>query len=215
MTAEVYVKRIVKKIKCSGKQRREIQQQLLSDLSAELENGKQMEDIIRRMGEPEEAAAEFNQNIPEAEQKIYSRNKVLKTLAVIVILVAVVVCVVCWMLPKGAQIGESGVFTQSVVEEQVKQVIQDLDENDFDHLRENACDTMKEVLNQEVIDEARLQIGDDWGSFESYGTVYMSEVNQKGQLLAVAQVSVSYENVSVTYTISFDEDMRLAGLYMK
>lgn len=31
----------------------------------------------------------------------------------------------------------------------------------------------------------------------------------------VGQVTVNYENTNVTYTITFDEDLKLAGLYMK
>ncbi len=106
-------------------------------------------------------------------------------------------------------------FTQSIVEEQVKQVVRELNDNDFVSLTENADDAMKEALNQETIDDARSRISSDWGEFQSYGTVYMSEIDQKGRLFAVAQVAVSYENVSVTYTITFDEDMKLVGLFMK
>ena len=43
----------------------------------------------------------------------------------------------------------------------------------------------------------------------------MSEIRQRGQRYAVVQVAVMYENVEVTYTITFDENMKLAGLYMK
>ena len=43
----------------------------------------------------------------------------------------------------------------------------------------------------------------------------MAEVKQKGQLFAVTEMSVSYENTAVTYRISFDKDMRLAGLYLR
>ncbi len=41
------------------------------------------------------------------------------------------------------------------------------------------------------------------------------EVLQRGKYFAVCQVTVTYENTSVTYTISFDESMKIAGLYMK
>ena len=43
----------------------------------------------------------------------------------------------------------------------------------------------------------------------------MSEIRQNGQRYVVVQVAVTYENVNVTYTITFDENMKLAGLYMK
>ncbi len=101
MTAEAYVNKIVKKIKCSGKRRREIKRQLLSDISSELAGGEKLEAIVGRMGEPREAAAEFNQNMPETERKAYSRNKVIKVLAVIAVVIAAAACILYWMLPKG------------------------------------------------------------------------------------------------------------------
>lgn len=215
MTAEKYVNEIIKKIKCSKKQRQEIRQQLLSDISAELENGESLENVMERMGTPREAAGEFNLNLPVSERKKYSRNIVLKVIIGAAVIIIAAICVIYWLLPKGAQIGSSGVFEQSVVEEQVKWVVRELDANDFDSLNANAVEDLRNVLEQDMIESARSQISDDWGEFQSYGTIYMSEVRQKGQLFALAQVTVSYENTVVTYTISFDEDMKLAGLFMK
>lgn len=113
MTAEKYVNTVVKHVKCSKGKRREIKQQLLSDISAAEEQGEQTEEILRRMG------------------------------------------------------------------------------------------------------NAKTQISDDWGNFQSWGSIYLSEVTQQGQTFAVGQATAVYEHVTVTYTISFDEDMKLAGLYMK
>ena len=43
----------------------------------------------------------------------------------------------------------------------------------------------------------------------------MAETKQKGNLYAVTQTTVEYENATVTYTISFDRNLKVAGLYMK
>ena len=43
----------------------------------------------------------------------------------------------------------------------------------------------------------------------------MAEITQMNRHFAVCQVNVSYENVSVVYTITFDENMNVAGLYFK
>ena len=43
----------------------------------------------------------------------------------------------------------------------------------------------------------------------------MAEINQRGQKFAIAQLNVSYENISVTYTLTFDDKMKLAGFYIK
>ena len=49
----------------------------------------------------------------------------------------------------------------------------------------------------------------------SFGTMYQAEIKQMGTTCIMTQVNVSYENVSVTYTITLDKDLRLMGLYMK
>ena len=66
-----------------------------------------------------------------------------------------------------------------------------------------------------MIEDARGQVGSDWGEVQSFGNFYMSEIRQNGQRYAAVQVAVTYENVNVIYTITFDENMKLAGLYMK
>ena len=43
MTAEQYVNRIGKKIKCSGKKKKEIKRQILSDVLVAMENGETVE----------------------------------------------------------------------------------------------------------------------------------------------------------------------------
>ena len=45
--------------------------------------------------------------------------------------------------------------------------------------------------------------------------VYMAEVIQGGRHFAVGEMTVTYENVSATYRLTYDENMRLAGLYVR
>ncbi len=90
-----------------------------------------------------------------------------------------------------------------------------LNQNDFDGLQELAVDELKSKLTQETMDEVRKGISEDWGEMQSMGKVYMQGLKQKGKVMVVTQVDAVYENVSVVYTISFDEDLRLGGLYMR
>ena len=43
----------------------------------------------------------------------------------------------------------------------------------------------------------------------------MVEIKQMGKRMVTSQVTVAYENLSATYTITLDRDLKLAGLYMK
>lgn len=216
MSAEQYVNIIIKKIKCSKKKRNEIKQQLLSDISISLENGESLERIMARMGSVDAVAREFNQNMSQEELLEYKKSKGTKTILSVAVILFILVCLGYWAVPKSAEIGKSGVFEEAAVEQQVQKVVQELDANDFKALKEESTDDMQSLLNEENIDSARAEVSaDDWGALQSFGNAYMAEKKQRGQLYVVVEVNVAYENIGVTYTLAFDDEMKLAGLYMR
>lgn len=217
MTKEEYVKRVAKKLKCSGSKREEIKKQLDSDIASELENGEGMENIISRMGTPESLAQEFNENFPEEERKAAKKKKNGTVVGIVAVIIIVLAALVYWCLPKSDTIESSGRFNEAKIEEQAKKVISMLDKEDYEGLIAYSNATMQASLQDEVESwqAAKDQINSDWGEFVSYGNSYMADVKQMGKEFALVQMNVSYENVSVTYTITFDVDGKLAGLYMK
>lgn len=56
MTANQYVNTIAKRIKCSSNKKRDIKQQLLTDINLRLEQGERLEDIVAHMGTAKEIA---------------------------------------------------------------------------------------------------------------------------------------------------------------
>lgn len=85
MSAEKYVKDIVGRIKCGSIKKKEIETQLLSDISMRIEQGETLEEIIQSMGSPQEIADAFSQDMPENERKAY-RNKKIGMIVVAVVL---------------------------------------------------------------------------------------------------------------------------------
>lgn len=215
MNAEKYANSIIRKIKCSQQKRTEIRKQILSDISIRIQNDETFEMIEESMGTPEEIAEEFNRNLPKSERKIYERSRIIKIVAAIVFILLILAAYAWWVFPKAGEVGSSGNFTVEILEDRVENVILLLDQNDFEALKADACTEMQSVLEQEAIDKARSVIGGDWGERQSIGKVYAQEVRQQGKLYAVTQTAVAYSNVDVIYTISFDEDMKLAGIYIK
>ena len=215
MNAEKYTNSIVRKIKCSRQKKKEIRKQILSDISIRIQDDETFEMIADSMGTPEEVAEEFNRNLPESERKIYERGRIIKIVTAIVCMLFVLAAYAWWVFPKASEVGSSGNFTLEILEDRVENVILLLDQNDFEALKADACIEMQSVLEQESIDKARSVIGGDWGEMQSIGKMYAQEVLQQGKLYAVTQTSVAYSNVDVIYTISFDEDMKLAGIYIK
>lgn len=216
MTVKKYVNAITRRVKCSREKREEIRRQLSSDISAAIENGETPEQVMERMGAVEDVVNEFNQNLSDQEQKIYKKNRRIRIICEIVAVIVLLSFGVYRSMPKSTEIGTSGVFEKSVVEDTAKQVIENLDAGDFDALKEMAAGTMKDAISAESLAEAKKQISDSgFGEFVSFGQPYMIELEQKGEMFAIAQIAVSYENTSITYTITFDKDMKLSGLYMK
>ncbi|MBD5458530.1 MAG: DUF3887 domain-containing protein [Lachnospiraceae bacterium] len=215
MEAEKYVNGIVREIKCTNMKKKEIKAQLLSDISMRQESGESMEQIMESMGTAKEIAEAFEQNLSEADKKAYKKRKIWMTIGSIVLVLFFLCLFVWWYIPKAVDISGDARFTQEKVAVEVEKVIELLDENDYESLQGMAIDEIRTMLNQETVGGVKDAISTDWGERQSIGNVYMGGAKQKGKMLVVTQVDAIYENVSVVYTISFDENMKLAGIYMR
>lgn len=215
MSAEKYVKDIVSRIKCSGSKKKEIKAQLLSDISMRMQQGELLDAIIESMGSAQEIADAFSLDMPESERKIYRKKKIGVIVAAIVIGAFLLCAYVWWVFPKSLNIKDVESVTEEAVDAQVETVVALLNENDFETLRAMSVDEMQNVLTQEIIDKAREPISSDWGEMLMIGSTYAQGIKQKGRVFIFTQTDVMYENVGVTYTITFDENLKLAGVYMR
>lgn len=219
MTAEKYVNEIIKKLRCSGKKRREIRQQLMEDILSETAESGNVDTVIMRMGTPEEVAGEFNENMPGEELKKFSNMKTAKTVGIVVgvvaILISLLTAAALWVLPKSYSFGKSGLFQEKTVKSHIQIVVEKVSEEDYDYLKKECNPQMEKVMSKDTMNNAKKQVSDNWGELKEWGNIYLYEMRQQGRNYVVGQVNVFYENVAVTYTITFDSDMKLAGIYMK
>lgn len=210
-----YIHRVTKKLQCSTVRKKEIEKQLMSEITAEVESGEALQDVLKRMGTSEELSAEFNNSFSEEEKKKYKKEKWMKRIAIILTILIAIVGVIYWFLPKTSPIEESKIFDASTVQEMTEQVIELVDAENYEELKKYADDAMIEMLSEDVIGAAKDMIGEDWGERQSLGNIYMAECRQMGMRNVLVQINASYENANVTYSLSFDEDMELNGLWMK
>lgn len=215
MDAQKYVKAIARKIKCSWKKKKEIKKQLMTDIQMRIKQGEQLEEIISQMGTVREIADSFNENISEEEQKRFVRNRVLKIVVPVITVLILLVLLVYWMLPKSFDIAKSKYFNEEQVEAAMKETIELLDAGDYAALQERADSQMRSVLNDETMEQARGLLSDDWGQRQQFGAAYMAELVQGNKHFAVGEITVTYENVSATYRLTYDEEMRLSGIYVR
>ncbi|MBQ6885984.1 MAG: DUF3887 domain-containing protein [Lachnospiraceae bacterium] len=219
MTKERYIKEVVKGLKCSKAKKKEIARQLESDIQIALENGETMESIVESMGTPESMATAFNENLSEAEQAAMKKAKRQRNIA-IVIGIVVAICVIAggiyWWLPKGKMVEESEKFNKEEVQEQAERFIALFDEDNFEELCNLSVQAAQTNEFLEALEGAKAMISSsDWGEFQSFGTIYMAEIEQMGRKYMLVQLNASYENISVSYTITLDEELKLAGFYVR
>lgn len=218
MNVNQYINGIMRKIKCGRKKKKEIKKQLLTDINFRLEQGETLADVMSQMGSIKEIADGFNESLTEEEKKNYARTKAIKIAAIIFVVLALIVAaalsLVHLFVPKGIDIEQSENFDKAQVEQAVKDTIELLDNKDYDALQANAIEEMKPYLTEDQMESGKAQLAKDWGKRQFIGKIYMGEISQEKHY-AVAEVTVTYENVSVVYRLSYDTDMKLAGLYMR
>ena len=215
MDAKKYVNAIARKIKCNGRKKKEIKKQLLLDIDMRMKQGERLEEIISQMGTVKEIADSFNENISLKEQKRYVRNKVMKIVIPIIVMLVFLILFVYWIFPKSYDIEQSKYFSKEQVETAMKETIELLDAGDYTALWERVTPKMQTLLNAETMDNVKGMLSDDWGERKLFGTIYMVELVQGNRHFAIGEITVTYENVSATYRLTYDEDMRLSGIYVR
>lgn len=216
MKKETYITAIVKKLKCSSAKKNEIKKDLEADIAEALEKGETMEDIVERMGNALAVAAEFNANFSENEKKLYKKAKVLRSIGIVALVVIVLAILLWYAIPKAYPLEEKGNFEEEQLVDAAKTAIAYFGEGNDEALMK-LCDKqeMADIITGQKGQEIRAMFGDDWGEAVSYGNPYTAEMVQFGTSIGVVQMTVAYEDFSVTYTISMDKDMKLTGFYIK
>lgn len=118
-------------------------------------------------------------------------------------------------IPKTADLSKSKIYNQETVKKQAEKIITLINEGKYDEIEQDyANQKLQETLTDDTIPKAKKIISKDWGSFKKYSSEYTYEIKQFRHSYAVAEIKALYDNVGVTYRISFDENMKLAGLYL-
>ena len=75
---------------------------------------------------------------------------------------------------------------------------------------------LKTALTVDVMKNAIAQVMPNAGAFVEFSSEsIVSQKDKDGNEIAIAVIVAKYDNQKVTYTISFDENMKLIGFYLK
>ena len=90
-------------------------------------------------------------------------------------------------------------------------VIESLEQKDYDAVVETMDDNLKQALPAEKLAEVWEPIAEQAGAFSGYEKEAVTEKKGWGVAVVVAR----YEKSAVQFTLSFDSEMHLGGLYLK
>lgn len=167
------------------------------------------EEVIRNGRE--EMSKEKNTN-----QKMSKKKIAIIIAVIVVVLMGLMTLIANWMMPKTIPIEKSTIFSAEEVEVKCLAVIFALNAEDYEALQKDYVDeAMKSILTKEYMDTAKSSLNVDWKASVAFGEPTIVEITQRGKTYAAAQYPVTYGDTTVTYTLSFDTDYKLAGLYMK
>ena len=111
------------------------------------------------------------------------------------------------------QLSES--FDRAKVEEKAKQVIELLNAGDYAQVTQMVREDLRPQLSEAVIEGGVTQTYGNAGSFKEYVSISIVGKKADGIDMAIAVVQGKYDSKKVTFTLVFDQQLALTGLFMK
>lgn len=105
-------------------------------------------------------------------------------------------------------------FDETEVQAAAENVIDLLNKRDSEGLTALMTEEMKAVMTEDI--QAQIfALLDSSGAFQEILGLKMAGSTQNGVTYVAVAAKAKYEKSEITYTISFDQDIKLAGLYLK
>ncbi len=108
-------------------------------------------------------------------------------------------------------------FDEEKVKTLAESTITLFNNSEYDKIRDELTrEDLKAALTADVLNDAKAQIMPNAGAFVEFsGSSIVGQKDKDGNDYVVAVIAAKYENQKVTYTISFDENMKLIGFFLK
>jgi hypothetical protein len=216
MNQNKYLREVSRHLKCSNKSKKKICNDLKAEIYASLAANEGLEEILDRMGNPGQIAMEFNENFSEQEIRLAKTHKRIKIVGIIVIVIAALVVAGIIALPRYYSMGTTGKYSEQTVKQTTEKVIDMINHNQYQVLLDNySAPVLKKAVTEDQLIEAKNKVGANWDSYEKVTSWNMNELKYLGKTYACVECVALYDNRSVTYTFSYDDQMKLSAIYMK
>lgn len=126
--------------------------------------------------------------------------------------IKVLTMMLCLFMFAGCSAGKlSDDYSEDGLKAGAEEVINKLNDKNYSDILENSSDELKNSLPDNKLQEAWEGFSKDIGNYDSISKMTVAEKNGYGVVIA----NTKYENKKVTFTLSFNKEMELSGIYMK
>ena len=111
----------------------------------------------------------------------------------------------------------SDAFDQETLEDTAGKTVELLNDRNFEDVTALVREDLQELLSAQQLETALEPVLDDYGTFEEIKSITMVGSNdaETQEEFAVCVLICNYENGKATYTLTFDTEYQLVGLYLK
>ena len=102
-------------------------------------------------------------------------------------------------------------YSEEKLKSSAEEIINDLNEEKYEAIVSMGDDKLKEALSVDKLKEAWGNFKDKVGKYDSISKITYQE--SKGNAIVI--VKANYESGKIQFTLSYNKDMKLIGIFMK
>ena len=106
-------------------------------------------------------------------------------------------------------------FDVQVVEQHVMATITRFEKDDITGLQAEATAELRPHLTAEQVTGAKAEFAPKWGPRGAVGKPLMTAGKEGDKWYVICELAVGYKATAVVYRISYDENMKLAGFFVR
>ena len=106
-------------------------------------------------------------------------------------------------------------FDVAVVEQHVMATIDRFEKDDVTGLQLEATRELRPHLTEEQVTGAKAQFAPKWGARAGVGKPYMTPGKENDKWYVICEIAVGYKATAIIYRLVYDENMKLAGFFVR
>ena len=126
--------------------------------------------------------------------------------------IKVILIVLCFTVLTGCGIGKlSDKYSEDTLKKEVEGIIDNFNNGQYEDIIAKGDEVLQSKLRSDQLKDVWEGISPKLGSYEEISKIAFQEKDGIAVVVAIAR----YENSKVQFTMSFNEDMKLVGIYIK